>query len=438
MLLHQTGPSAASLDLRAVVRDSSIDFHYDVDGRFVDILSVTYPFELTAVDRATVGAIGLAVGVFLGQLCCARRIRLRFAVSPAMIEQIMPLAEMLYDIRCWKDDVDRVPLPDVESAGNATTELDFVQPLFRSACLLFSGGKDSSLSAVVLRKNNWDVHALHVTANAYVQDAERKAVAAIGPQLSLEPQTLGLLFPGFAALSRAYATTWDHFPHYNAVPFGRDLLLAVLACPVARHQRVAALSMGHDHNCRVAQVTHLGKRIARNDVESVDGAILLGAYIQRFLCPGLALLPPVALLTEYRILREMFVNHPRLMALTSFCFWGRFCGRCAKCLRYYLVERVLRCEGTLQFEMSPLHGEASPELGDYFAAGWDSDALFSGEVAYCLARLVQRGDIRSGETRLQRFADNVFPTLAPDLDAIEERLMSIYSDPQVPRGFVVP
>lgn len=69
-----------------------------------------------------------------------------------MIEQIMPLAEMLYDIRCWKDDVDRMPLPDVESAGNATTELDFVQPLARRACLLFSGGKDSSLSAVVLRK----------------------------------------------------------------------------------------------------------------------------------------------------------------------------------------------------------------------------------------------------------------------------------------------
>ena len=124
-------------------------------------------------------------------------------------------------------------------------------------------------------------------------------------------------------------------------------------------------------------------------------------------------------------------------SLTSFCFWGQHCGRCAKCLRYYLVERVLGCEGTLQFALNPLEGETSPELGDYFAANWDSDALFSGEVAYCLARLVQRGDIRVGETRLRQFAETVFPRLATSLDAIEESLMCIYPDPQVPSDFMV-
>ncbi|MDG4595146.1 MAG: hypothetical protein P9F75_05565 [Candidatus Contendobacter sp.] len=437
MILNQTDLSANTLHLRTVVKGSSIDFHYDIDGRFVDLLSITYPFDLTATDHVALGAMGLAVSIFLGQLCRARRIHLGFSVSSSMIEQIMPLAEMLYDIRCWKDGIDLVPPPDIECDTIATPELEFIQPTPRRACLLFSGGKDSSLSAIVLRNNNWDVRALHIPANAYVFDAERKAVSAIGERLSLKTETLNLSFPGFALLSRAYATTWDHFPHHNAVPFGRDLLLAVLACPMARHQRVAALCMGHDHNCRIAQITHLGKRIARNDVESADGATLLAAYIQRFLCPGLALLPPVAMLTEYRILREMFLNHPDLMALTSFCFWGNYCGRCSKCLRYYLVERVLGCEGMLRFAMSPLDGETSPELGDYFAVDWDSDALFSGEVAYCLARLVQRGDIRAGEARLRQFAETIFPKLAPNLDAIEENLMRIYPDPQVPSDFVL-
>lgn len=430
-------PNAQALALDAQPSAEGFAFSYEVDGRLAGTVQVGYPFQLDAGDHALMPAIGLVVAVFLGQLCRARTLRTSFVVTSTMVEAIRPLAEMLYDIRCWKDGVDLAPPVEIATSTAATSQPPAAVLEQKRACLLFSGGKDSSLSAVLLRKNGFDIRALHVPANLSVGSWERKAITELDPALGLRTAHLSYSFPGFEVLSDTYAATWNEFPHYNAVPFGRDLLLATLAAPFVRRSGASVLCLGHDRDCRIAHVSHRGKRIPRNDVESITGARVLEAFYRRLLVPGLTYLPPVAQLGEFRILSEMFLHYPEIMSRTAFCFWKSRCGRCAKCLRYSLAQRVLDRNGLLEFEVDPLQGETCPELVDYFASAWSADSLFSSGVSYCLARLVERGDIRPGETLLARFAAEVYPHIAPDLDHLERDLLRQHHDPQVPDDWVI-
>src|SRR5262249_32747113 len=147
--------------------------------------------------------------------------------------------------------------------------------------------------------------------------------------------------------------------------------------------------------CRTAEVVHHGKRIPRNDLESRRGAACLEAGLRRHVHPGLNLLPPVANLSELRILRDMVVHHPELMEEIAFCFWGERCGRCAKCLRYRLADRLYG-DGRLRFATDPLGEGACPELADHLDPSPRS-TLFQEEVLLMLGRLAQRGDVRPGE-----------------------------------------
>jgi hypothetical protein len=63
----------------------------------------------------------------------------------------------------------------------------------------------------------------------------------------------------------------------------------------------------------------------------------------------------------------------------------------------------------------------------------DADGvLFQSQVLLCLGRLVERGDIRSGEPRLREFEQTYYPKVAVHLDEWEERLMTVEGDPQLP------
>ena len=86
---------------------------------------------------------------------------------------------------------------------------------------------------------------------------------------------------------------WDIFPDYNVVPFGRDLILALLVTPIMRRYGTTYLCMGHEHRSRTSYLDYQGKRIARDDVESTIGGQLIETYLQRFTSTTLKFFPPV-------------------------------------------------------------------------------------------------------------------------------------------------
>lgn len=432
----EAAPSVGRLVVKTTMRPSSIAFEYSTDCGDHGSISVAYPYDLTPDDETMLPAMASGVGLYLGQLCLAREIELNTPLDASMLPILDALAGMLYDVRCWKDGVPYRPRPVFIGRPGSVEAVDFAGSEMRSH-LLWSGGKDSTLAALTLHANGFDVAATHVTANCGVESRERRAVSRLAARLGVPLQTLGFTHDEFLSFSSRYAVEWNRPPRCNRVPFGRDLILPLIALPFVRRSGASVLSMGHDNECRNAFVDVDERRFPRNDVESSEGALLLEQFLGTYALRDLALLPPLAGFTELEILRQMLVDHPDEMAATSFCFWpGDNCGRCAKCLRYYLAQRVYSERDILTFEINPLTRGASPELDDLLEQWGRPGLLFQKEVVYCLARLIERNDIRPGEDRLRDFgASALFSDALPHLGGWEKELHAPQEDPQL-RGRV--
>jgi 7-cyano-7-deazaguanine synthase in queuosine biosynthesis len=430
---HMTSPFAARvLTLTLGTSPRGIDLRYAVDDRPDAAIQIRYP-EGVALPAATIDLIAAAGAIYLGSLALVEEIRIEAPVSPGLLRDVSPIVEMLYDIRRWKDELPLGPLPTITAS-----ERERVEPLNarlnrQATAALWSGGKDSTLALITLRANGYIAHPVHMTANSGVEDIAQQAVARLAADLSESPVTILIEHDDFIDFTNTYATEWDRFPLCNRIPFGRDLLLAAVAVPFAIHRGAACVSMGHDNECRTAVVDYHGKVIPRNDLESAAGAIVLEAAMRRHVHPDLTLLPPVANLSELRILHDMFGSHEELMAKSAFCFWGENCGRCAKCLRYYLADRVYG-SGNLSFQENPLGEGMCPELDEILAPNPRS-TLFQQEVLLLLGRLVEQDDVRAEETEIERFRRVQFARVQPLLDSWEAELLAERRDPQVPTEF---
>lgn len=403
-------------------RPDGFEVTYVADGKDSGEIRVSYPAAVGAVPPGSTAAIGLVAAVYLGQLCLAEELRLDFAVSEEAVRAVAPLADMLYDIRRWKDDLPPGAGPAVSFPRGPNHPVARADDADR-ALLLWSGGKDSTLSALTLAERRTDQRAVHFVVNSGVEREEAQSVTRLSSRLGLDLLTVRVDHPQFLEFSSRYATNWNRPPLCNTVPFGRDMLLALLAVPVAASTGSRFLSMGHDRECRTAYVDFHGRRVPRNDVESAEGSAYLGAFIDSFALRGARLLGPVSHLSELQILRCMLVGRPDLMRLASFCFWGGNCGQCAKCLRYYLAQRLFKAD-VLQFAVNPLSANGAPELDDVLDLE-RSDTLFQNQVLYCMGRLVERGDMRDSEVRLRHFSQSVlYPVVRDRLDAWEASLMA--------------
>lgn len=398
-------PTASLLQvgLRHSAGSAKVDFPYEVDGVPGGVISVTYPMSLRSTEAEMLPTMSLGVAVFLGQLCLARSIHLEVSCSRSAADAIGPIASMLYDIRCWKDDRPLLDAPRIEPIADRPP-VEANQPSVSNIAetvLLMSGGKDSTLSALKLLERGYIVHGLHMTVNEGVQDLEHNAARRIAALLGIELAVIEVSHPGFLALSNRYAINWNQFPLCNAVPFGRDLLTSILALPVLSATGVANLSLGHDYECRTATVTYEGATFPRNDIESQVGSAALERFVRSHILTAFGWLPPVAHLDEMAILQEMLRNYPALMAETSFCFWGTNCGRCGKCLRYHLAQRLFLDEDLLAFANNPLAEGVCPELTDAFTLPQDAQPrLFQDQILLSIGHLQRLHRVRIADTAL--------------------------------------
>jgi 7-cyano-7-deazaguanine synthase in queuosine biosynthesis len=434
-LAPAAGPFAAD---RLIVEVSTpeprtVEVDYVVDARPEATIRVQYPEVVADLPPEAVDLIAAASAIYLGSLALAAEVEIARPLSPGLVEDMGRIVEMLYDIRRWKDDRPLGPPAQLLSPARDSTEANQTPLTPRKSALLWSGGKDSTLSLVTLRANEYDICPVHVTINSGVEELERRAVVALSAWLGAPTETVTIEHPDFGEFTRAYAREWDRFPHWNRVPFGRDLLTAAVAVPFALASGASFVSMGHDNECRTAIVHHRGKRIPRNDLESAEGATILERAIRTYVHPDLGLLPPVGNLSELRILRDMFARYGELMELASFCFWGDKCGRCAKCLRYYLADQVYG-GGQLRFQANPLTPGACPELDDLLHPEPRS-TLFQKEVLLLLGRLTEARSSGPDEGELDRFRRTHYQLVEPHLDEWEDELLAPRSDPQVPHDF---
>jgi len=65
---------------------------------------------------------------------------------------------------------------------------------------------------------------------------------------------------------------------------------------------------------------------------------------------------PIAGLYEITILLYLLNKHPELVGRMQSCFYDKWCGRCAKCTRYYLIQERVENK-TLNFACNPLNDD---------------------------------------------------------------------------------
>jgi len=141
---------------------------------------------------------------------------------------------------------------------------------------------------------------------------------------------------------------------------------------------------------------------------------------------------PIAGLTEFRILAELFSSHIGLMNLIQSCFWGRWCGQCAKCTRYALAQCLaeVRC---LQFSVDPL-SDLNPSLTTFASMLAEPDVPYILEVRYYLSRLLLRGDL-GRSPRVAAAVEDYLRIAGQPLEEMERELMTKYNNELAPAGF---
>ena len=425
------------LHVTSCLEGARMVFGYTADNRQPATLEVEYPFSLVAEDERLLPLVTAGVALYLGQLGLARSISVDTALPDGLAVLLGNMAAHLYDVRTWRDGTPFVDPPVLSGRPGTVVPLDAELEPCR-AQLLWSGGKDSTLSALILKRNGFAVDAVHLVANHGVQDRELAATRAMAPSLGIKASYVQVRHAEYLSYSSAHAKEWNRFPHRNVVPFGRDLLLPLLTLPIALRHGSGVISVGHDRDCRNAWVETGDRLFPRNDVESHVDALVLERVISEYGLRGVEFLPPVAGLSEFAILREMMLEHPELMSRTSFCFWpGESCGRCAKCLRYYLAQRVLGVGSLLSFAANPLADGACPDLEEVLLEDDECGVLFGREILYCLSRLVERGDVRPDESALRRYAaSSRHQAVRTQLNAWEVALLQMGDDPQL-RGRIL-
>ncbi len=418
-----TPPRAQHLRVEQPTVSTCITVRYTVDEvqsrMTVDMTALG--FELDAAER---DALAAAWTVLLAQHVLAVEIDSEKPFSAPMARCLTPILQMLYDIRCSCDRRLPVNAPLLPTAATSTA-LPRRTAAADGILVLFSGGVDSTVLLRLLVDAGERVEALHLRVNSHVQLDEEVASRRIAERLGVPLNIVDVRLPGFERLGRRYSRSYGVYPSYNAVPHGRDLLLATIGAMVARHRGFKRLALGFDRNSFEKIGSYHGRTLYRTDVETEYGFELLRAFLRDCVSPEVELIAPLAGLPLYRIRRIAIEHFPELFAETQSCFWSRRCESCIKCISTYVMQMHLRRE-IQPFTRDLLDDAENEDLRTFVQSPTPAHELGYGSlVRYALSRLT---DSVPGERRghwLREFADKKIPHIRDDLEDAASRCLEV-------------
>ena len=427
------------LDASLFAYDKRVEIAYRIDNEFQGKVSFEFPFSLVP-DQSMLSLIGLWESIFLGQLCLAERIELRFPVLKGMIKDLEPLIASLYDVRCYRDRTPLVDLPIINAElvsfppppppppSSPSRELS----VNRRACTLWSGGTDSTLALILLSNNSYEPVPLHFSANVDVVEIERKAVDGLAAQLDLSVQHIKIDFPEFIPVAARYSKAIARSPLENSIPHGRELLLLAPALAIATQFDATSVCPAHENEVWTAQVNYQGKSIWRWDTQSEAMTAVLDRFARKYLKPSIRIFSPVATFSDFRKFEVLLMQFPDILENTSFCYWGQWCGECIKCVRYYLYQRALG-GSLITFQHNPVE-ERNPYLENYVYSWQDRELTYWADVQYALYTIADNEGPQL-EPLLKDYRETVYPLISEEMPAIQDRVLGIYPANLLPQDW---
>lgn len=388
-------------------------------GAEVDLSSTKLSF-----DEEDQAAIAATWSVILAQHALSTRIRVTPAIPARMAESLQPILQLLYDVRACCDDRSPVRAPYLPRA-NEDTQL--ASGGGEAGTLsLFSGGVDSLMMLKLLKDAGEPVEALHVRINPYVEGHEERAARVLAGMLGIHLTVVDVCWPGLVYVGTLHSRSYGVFPHYNAVPHGRDLLLTTIAALIAKKRGFHRVAFAAERDSFDEKYEYSGTTIHRCDVQSEYGFGLTRDFIRRCIATDVELVAPLAGVSQYQIRRVAIEQHPELFRLTHSCVWSRNCGVCLKCLAVALVQAERRKE-IKRFARDVFDDPETIDLQPIVTSSGAPRMLDHGNLFFfVLARLVESNHSARNTYWLRRFEEESYDRVRSQMAILTEH--ALHSD----------
>ncbi|MCP4546716.1 MAG: hypothetical protein GY835_09665 [bacterium] len=421
-------PRAQLLRITPPKPSSTPVVHYLVDdtesAMTVDLSAAG--IELDASECDVLAAVWTAL---LAQHVLAEEIESERPFNPLVADRLTPILEMLYDIRCACDRRALVTPPRLPAAGTITPPAQPPQgSTAAGTLLLFSGGVDSTVLLRLLIDAGERVETLHFRVNSHVQLDEEIAARRIAELVGVPLTIVDVRLPWLERLGRRYSRSYGVYPYYNAVPHGRDLLLATLAAMIASRRGLSRLALGYERGCYEKVVSYRDRQVPRHDVESEKGFGLMSAFLRDCVAPEVELIAPLTGVSLYRIRQIAIERFPELFAETQSCFWGRRCESCLKCISTYVMQLQLKRE-IQPFTRDLLDDVENADFRTFVESPVPAHELpYGALVRYALSRLAETSSGTDRRYWLRRYADEIMPGSRRDLASAAARCLEVRFD----------
>lgn len=315
------------------------------DSQLNDKLKVTYPVSLTGlIDLSLVHNY---VQIFLSQMFLMQG-KIKLFCSKNDIQNYSNIIKALYAIRNYQ-----------EGASIQTPEIDWI-PHYNDRMIistqqpkvlnLVSGGKDSLISDILLEKNNAYIKrcffsGLNIEATVHEKDACKYLYDDFD---EIELNGFDVLVNKLIALSSCYGNP----PVNNSIPKGRDLLTIIFAYPLAVYFDCEYISHGCEKDLWEKILVKDETEIPMHDSQCKLAMVPMSE--QMYKSTGIRIFSPIAGMHEIYLLTWLMKNRPNSIQKMQSCFYGQWCGKCIKCLRYYLVQKHAGVD-IIKFKSNPEH-----------------------------------------------------------------------------------
>lgn len=421
---------ANSLYVETDFSQQGLCLRYAIDDKFQGDLTVSSNMNFNFINAQLLGLFNAFSAVFLAQLCLAKHVHLS-KTSKELLDALTPTVENLYAVRAYRDNLPFVDIPKFHIDDIQSTRHLFGVKKSNRVILSWSGGLDSTLSYMLLKKNDYDVLPVHAArTNTDAADSEFLAVSKLSGILGSPVEKLTINFNQYIDIASAYSQQAREYPNINSVPHGRELLLLPIMLIIALSKNASNICFGFENSTWTEQFEFNGKKYSRFDTQSEACNVNFQDIIQNFISKDIMLFSPVSPFSEYRKFKTIVANYPEISQNASFCYWGNSCGMCRKCTLYYLFQRALGLE-TIQFKHNPIIERASLILGAI--KNWD-DVNFR-ESNFAISKIIANKDIRAGEELLEIYKETVFPKTEPLLAAWQADLLQNHKVRLLPDGF---
>lgn len=343
MKKEHTIKPAKQLSCHYTINDKVFCFSYLIDNLYKGEIEIKFPFNIQNFIQEYHRLLADACCAVVGALVLASEIKISWPAKSKFLNEIVI---SLYDIRAFSEEINYIN-PKLHSIDKPDYFIEKVNDLEASRAILsWSGGIDSTLSLLLLKKNKFTVFPFFTDINIHQKSHELKSIQSLSKKLGVTCDVVSVYWPQLLEHGKRYSNKFDKFPEYNAIPFGRDFIHSMIGLFFAKHYGAQNICFGHEYELWKNDINIDGKIIERNDMQNERNMKRM-ENLSRNLLPQIKFVSPIAGLSKFAVYKIMKLDYPLILDKTTTCYFKKRCGKCNNCRLMEVVEELFAGEDTI-------------------------------------------------------------------------------------------